>query len=536
MSVGDSYLTARACSRFLTYIFDEFMEAQITALRNSPVFSILVDAATDVSTKDLIAVYCRHLVEGRPVNTFIGVEELQHCNAQGYVAAIDSLLQSVGLQDWQGKTVGFGSDGAAVMIGAKSGVATRLRNDSIPWLVNIQCLAHGLELAAMDVLKSHPVMLKIHDLLKGVHKQYHYSPKAWRELKSVGEALQTKVWKPTNLGGTRWLPHIKAALETMMRNFGPLTVHLQETASAQTASADMVGRAKNASKLLCDHKNLLYTHFFLDILSVLSRLSLQLQADALTLPKLLANFETALLTLIGMKTEDGDHLEGYRKDSSGGLFDGQTLKNCNQDTTERFQEERVAVLDSVHKALTNRFKCLDTDGVIKAASKLVDPRDWPDEPEELALFGAQDIQLLLGHFAEVLGSAGCDVKAARRDEWPALKTAVKRLPRSQQGQGLIQEMMQHEDKREDFKNLFLLMETILVLPLSTASCERCFSAMKRVKSDWRSNLQTATLSKLLYISVEGPEIEDYDCQPALERWWQEAQGTRRPHQSDSQSQ
>ena len=52
--------------------------------------------------------------------------------------------------------------------------------------------------------------------------------------------------------------------------------------------------------------------------------------------------------------------------------------------------------------------------------------------------------------------------------------------------------------------------------------------MKRVKSDWRGNLNTSTLSKLIYISVEGPEIEEYNCMLALERWWNDGQRARRP--------
>ena len=68
-------------------------------------------------------------------------------------------------------------------------------------------------------------------------------------------------------------------------------------------------------------------------------------------------------------------------------------------------------------------------------------------------------------------------------------------------------------------NLATLFKVVLSLPLSTASCERGFSAMKRIKSDWRSSLATSTLSMLLYVSVEGPEIQDYNCLPALERWW-----------------
>ena len=81
-----------------------------------------------------------------------------------------------------------------------------------PWLINVHCLAQGLELAAMDAIKDQDLMRRVTDLLSGLHKQYHYSPKAWRELRAVGEALEVKVWKPTNLGGTRWIPHLTRAL------------------------------------------------------------------------------------------------------------------------------------------------------------------------------------------------------------------------------------------------------------------------------------------------------------------------------------
>lgn len=52
------------------------------------------------------------------------------------------------------------------------------------------------------------------ELLRGLYKQYHYSPKAWRELRELAEILNIKIWKPADLGGTRWLPHIENALHT----------------------------------------------------------------------------------------------------------------------------------------------------------------------------------------------------------------------------------------------------------------------------------------------------------------------------------
>lgn len=72
-------------------------------------------------------------------------------------------LQKAGLDDWKERTVGFGSDGAAVMVGRRGGMSTLLRQE-IPHLVNIQCLGHGLELAAMDTINQHANMKKVSEI------------------------------------------------------------------------------------------------------------------------------------------------------------------------------------------------------------------------------------------------------------------------------------------------------------------------------------------------------------------------------------
>ena len=55
------------------------------------------------------------------------------------------------------------------------------------------------------------------------------------------------------------------------------------------------------------------------------------------------------------------------------------------------------------------------------------------------------------------------------------------------------------------KSLLSLVDLILTLPASTAECERGFSAMKRVKTDWRCRLATPTLSNMLMVLLE-PEV------------------------------
>ena len=63
-----------------------------------------------------------------------------------------------------------------------------------------------------------------------------------------------------------------------------------------------------------------------------------------------------------------------------------------------------------------------------------------------------------------------------------------------------------------------ILARIAVLHASSAEVERVFSAMKRIKTPVCNRLKTGTLDHFLRISIEGPEIKDWDPLPALKKW------------------
>ena len=78
------------------------------------------------------------------------------------------------------------------------------------------------------------------------------------------------------------------------------------------------------------------------------------------------------------------------------------------------------------------------------------------------------------------------------------------------------------------QNLLHLAEIMLVIPISSAQCERGFSAQKRIKSDVRSSLHVSTTEDLIRISMEGPELEKFDPAPPVVKWFNCGQRSRRP--------
>ena len=76
---------------------------------------------------------------------------------------------------------------------ANSITTSSLIKQDAPQVIGIHCVAHNLELAFSDTLKSNETTMSIKELLNGCWKHYKYSPKALRELREVAEAMEIKV-------------------------------------------------------------------------------------------------------------------------------------------------------------------------------------------------------------------------------------------------------------------------------------------------------------------------------------------------------
>ena len=67
---------------------------------------------------------------------------------------------------------------------------------------------------------------------------------------------------------------------------------------------------------------------------------------------------------------------------------------------------------------------------------------------------------------------------------------------------------------------------MLVLPVSSAVCERGFSAQKRIKSDVRGSLHVDTVEDLIRISMEGPSLQEFDTKEAVQTWFSSGKRSR----------
>jgi len=308
LELGDTYKNDNACRTFVQAIGQSMKDDLVEKLKNTHFFSVMSDSSVDRSVKDQEMVYLTNVEDGKPVNQFVDIVSLEHAHSQGILDAILVGLRNVGLteQDLKSRMVGFGCDGASVMMGVHNGVAAKLKQ-MCPSIVPIWCVAHRLELSALDSIKSVPLLAELKETLNGVYKHYSHSAKASRELHALGKVMGINVVKPGNIDGTRWLPHMSRALEGLVKNFKVTLVHFENHASDpndREASALMKGRARAIHRSLTQYKMVMFIHLVLDILQELKQLSLLFQRDGLTLQMVSDGLQTTTLSLVAMQVSN----------------------------------------------------------------------------------------------------------------------------------------------------------------------------------------------------------------------------------------
>lgn len=337
-------------------------------------------------------------------------------------------------------------------------------------------------------------MKKVQDDLQHIYKHYHCSPKALRELNEIGEALEQQVLKPDNLGDTRWPPHVERALETLGRNYAAIVAHFEYIISSRSGTAEVQGRAKFITKLLKDYSFMYFVYFTLDMLGVLSILSKNLQEDELTLSKMFDALTTAHLSLIELQHVDGPKLSMFLQAVENNSYKSVNLKQIQDN--EAYRNSKEDIVEIVTDTLATMFGESEKYEVIKAATVILGIQDYPKDLDSLATYGNDELKI---DITEI------------QNEWKDLKAYLYRHRPSQS-----QLFTQVKDR---FKNVLQIFEICLVFPLSSSACERGFSAMKRIKNDWRSTLKPDRLRMLMYIVIEGPSERKFNPKSTVSRWW-----------------
>eukprot|EP00731_Ephydatia_muelleri_P030129 Em0021g652a len=192
-----------------------------------------------------------------------------------------------------------------------------------------------------------------------------------------------------------------------------------------------------------------------------------------------------------------------------------TIKVSATDRTSFTAMMQTKFVDAIIEQLESYFpECDEID-----AFGLFDPNKIPDKSIDSALYqswGNDRFAILESKYSQN-ENPDIDTTAARL-EWGKLKTTMFEAYRGTTLRKFLQDLAFNNTLKDLFPQLSRLASIVLIIPVSTAECERCFSSINQIKTDLRNRLNTSTLCQIMRTVLEGGELENFDFVKAAEIW------------------
>ncbi|GMY39380.1 TTF-type domain-containing protein [Fagus crenata] len=448
-------------------------------------FCILVDEALDESNKEQMAIVLRFVNrDGFVQERFFDVVSVDETSAKTLKKGICNVLTRHNLQVENMR--GQGYDGASNMRGAWNGLQALFLKDC-PYAYYVHCFAHQLQLALVAAAKDVPDVWKFFSKLNSIVNLVGVSPKRHMELKNIKAAELADMLASGELatgkganqsrslqrpGATRWGSHFGAVSKLIEMFTAAQTV--LESISKNGLNNNIRGEANGAYKSTKSFKFCFLLFLLNEVMGITDCLCQVLQRKS-----------QDIINALDLVSATKCNLQKLRQDGWD-AFIGDVTLFCISNKID------MPDMSAHYKEGTGR-SCQQNDNITIEHYYRID------------LFNAIiDFQLLEldNRFTErttrllVLSSALNPLKLYEYDVFHNPKfqnlTSLSELCRR----------LVETGKVSIYFLIDRLVRLVLTLPVSTATTERAFSAMKLVKTTLRNKMEDGFLADCLVIYIE----------------------------------
>jgi len=515
-SVVTRYTSKDIQNEILSVMADMVREHVIDEVKQSVYFSVLVDETKDVSKKEQLSFVLRFFANGDIHECFVDFKPATGLDAESLSEEILKTLQQYGL-DVRSCLVGQGYDGASVMSGANRGVQQRVREHA-PLAVYTHCYAHRLNLVLVDCCKSVDNAVNFFALLE---KLYVF----------VSGATAHKLWLETQkqlfpdeaprqlqrLSDTRWACRITACRNVRDR-FEAIVCTLEKLASGPNADRSLEAKSL---LLMLDFTFVLMLHLFCDLLGKIHAVSNHLQSASMDL-SCAAELVRNLIDGLRVTRNDDDvcvaTIFNAAEELCGKCNISPTLTTprrrklpqrfavciveqsvgqravINSQTDFR-QHVYLPVIDCVIAELESRFS-QEATSVMSGIQAMT--------PGSKSFLNTGDLEAFARQYNSNVEDLGHEIHQLRR----LLERTEEKSNSSLLGMLDLARFL--EPYKLAFAEAYRLLCIGLVLPVTSAACERSFSTLKLIKTYLRSSMCDSRLSNIAVLSVESARARSID--------------------------
>ncbi|XP_060847136.1 zinc finger MYM-type protein 1-like [Rhopalosiphum padi] len=414
--------------------------------------------------------------------------------------------------------IGQAYDGANVMSGHIGGVQAKLKIVHPPakCAVYVHCMAHKINLVVIDMCKHLKDARNLFNALEALYVHFSH-PTRNGKLTDLQFKLNMKKTTLSQLSDTRWICRFKSC-DAVIKNFNAIAKVLNDEIDDQQSKC--VAQAIGIVSTISNFKFVAYLFILHDILKVVNILSIQLQSKSATLGNS-ANLIKGVIDTLKSYRSSIHYSELWEKMVVFSKENGIEINVPFQDGSKRQRRESTNLKNYVVMSSTSAENNHQSDNT---STTTLEPKEYwkihafypvidtiicqmkerfSEESIQIATcvdnllkLDFEGSSLLINHYKNLFEVIPHDLKC----EMTVLKNMIKGVP----SYLTIKEKI----SKDTFPNLFKMIQLAITLPVSSATCERSFSAMRRINNYLRFTMSQERFSKLAILNIERDIIVD----------------------------
>uniref|UniRef100_H3AYP6 DUF4371 domain-containing protein n=1 Tax=Latimeria chalumnae TaxID=7897 RepID=H3AYP6_LATCH len=454
----------------------------VEAVRKTGFFTVIADEARSFKTEQLSLCirYAENLEVRERFLCFIDCSSSR--GAEGIYSCIKKALEIRGLQNLP--VVAQSYDGAAVMSGHVSGVQQRMKTDH-PSAVYVHCMAHKLNLVLVDSCKVNRTAVGFFNV---VEKLYNFFavPNNHQVFLDMQQALGIKPQEIVQLNDTRWACKWKSVLAVKMQYVAIIKSLEKLSDPAEKWSIEASGLNQHMRRLqfiAC----LLIFHNLLNVVHVAHRAP---QAQDITLAKA-SDIIERLKSFFKKHRSDESWSSGW-EDITRFCQDHNILQDedsdCQVPKRRRVVKSSATLKDFLVSVTLGQRENIEREGShVPEKTRLCQQLYFPVLD---AMNGElESFKPLLQQYAGPL-NINPHIVASEMELFASTECSI------------TLEKLQNEVSPSLYPNYYKLIQLSLTLPVGTATSERSFSAMRRIRNWLRLTMASDRCSSLALLHIE----------------------------------
>ena len=491
--VEGKYLSVEIINELIMLIGHHVLRRIIDDVKKATHFAIMADETRDISNKEQLAV-CVRWVDGENAvhEDLFGVVHVVKTDAENITCAIKDVLARCSLPMEACK--GQAYDGAAAMMGHLNGVGTRIQRE-VPAAFPIHCFAHCLQLCLQTAASDSTCIRDILSLTSELNSFLKNSPKRQAIFQTVKAKVCPDAANLRPLCPTRWTVRA-VALQSILDNYTALQDALEEISSERD---DHGAKAKGFLSTLERFSTFFGARLGLLVFGITEGLSSFLQSKDVSVGVALKQSECVLSFLMKERSDAAFDkfyekivLDSHDRTTEPSLpRQRRQPKRQDEDSTAHtfkspkdfYRREYFNVFDTLISEICRRFNQASLSVPASLETLLVDGANGknPKATEEMKSLYGQDVDFgKLEHQLALLPDVvqGADVKKV---------TSVRSLV----------DILLQQPAACLMSEVITLCKIYLTIPITSATAERTFSALRRMKSYLRATMTQQRLNNVL---------------------------------------